>query len=57
MNANNRMPTNRRPALQFRRAGLLGRWIGCQRPFPAAVGDPWRSLRDSSRLAVAAEWE
>jgi hypothetical protein len=40
---NQRMHTNRRPALQFRCSGFFGRWIRCQRPFPAAVGDPYRS--------------
>jgi len=40
---NKRMHTNRRPAFQFRCSKFLGRWIGCQRPFPAAVGDPDRS--------------
>jgi hypothetical protein len=40
---NNRMHANRRRALQFRCPGFLGRWIGCQRPLRAAVGDPKRS--------------
>ncbi len=39
---NKRMHTNRRPALQLERSGFFGRWIRCQRPSPAAVGDPWR---------------
>jgi hypothetical protein len=30
---------NRRHALPFRCAKFLGRWIRCQRPFPAAVGE------------------
>jgi len=40
---NNRMHTNRRSAFQFRCSGFIRRWIGCQRPLTAAVGDPCRS--------------
>jgi hypothetical protein len=43
MAPNQRMHANRRPAFQFRRSGFFGRWIRCQCPFPAAVGDPLRS--------------
>jgi hypothetical protein len=31
--------TNRRPAFRTRR--VVERWIRCQRPFPAAVGEPY----------------
>ena len=37
--SNNRMRTNRRPALQFRCSGFFGRWIRRQHPRPAAVGE------------------
>lgn len=40
MPPNKRMHTNRRPALQVGCAAFSGRWIRCQRPLPAAVGDP-----------------
>ena len=36
---------NCRQALQFRCAGFFGRCIRWQRPFPAAVGEFWRSMR------------
>jgi hypothetical protein len=39
---NRRMHTNRGPAFRFRCCGSFGRWIGCQRAFPAAIGDPLR---------------
>jgi len=39
LQANNSLHPTRRPRLGFgRAAGFFGRWIGCQRPFPAAVG-------------------
>jgi hypothetical protein len=40
--ANKRIHTNRRSAFQFRCSESFGRWIRRQRPFPAAVGDPYR---------------
>jgi hypothetical protein len=47
MAPNQRMHANRRPAFQFRRSGFFGRWIRCQCPFPAAVGDPLRYAVES----------
>jgi hypothetical protein len=50
---NNRMHTNLRPAFQFRCHGFFGRWIVCQRPFPAAVGGPVRwANRSMSRFSA-----
>ncbi len=56
---NNRMHTSRRLALRFRVSGLFGRWIRCQRPLPAAVGefDRWyhsRFMNYHTSLFVAA---
>jgi hypothetical protein len=48
--SNHRMHTNRRPAFQFRCSGFFGRWIHCQRPFTAAVGDPLRSPAECRSL-------
>jgi hypothetical protein len=42
MQANQITAPNCRPALQFRCAGFFGRWVRCQRPFPAAVGEFYR---------------
>ena len=42
------MHTNRCTALQFGRAGSLGRWLRYQRPSPAAVGGPWRSAAEDN---------
>jgi hypothetical protein len=41
--ANQVTAPNCRQALQFRCAGFLGRCIRWQRPFPAAVGEFYRS--------------
>jgi hypothetical protein len=43
MKPNKSIHTNRRRAFQSECACMFGRWIGCRRPFPAAVGDLHRS--------------
>ncbi len=46
------LATNRRPSFGFGRrlSGFFRRWIRCQRPFPAAVGDDF--IRATSESAA-----
>jgi hypothetical protein len=50
------MHTNRRQAFQFRCSGFIKRWIRCQRPSPAAIGDlhrwPHTSMKISALFAI-----
>jgi hypothetical protein len=47
---NHSLHTNRRPAPPFRMSRMIGRWIRCQSPVPAAVGELTRSPRLCARL-------
>jgi len=49
---NNSPRTSRRPRFSFERrlSGLFGRWIGCQRPFPAAADDDFAAGKCEPRL-------
>jgi hypothetical protein len=51
LTANQITAPNCRPASQFRCAEFFGRCIRWQRPFPAAVGEFWRSP-DFNRVAA-----
>lgn len=44
---NKSLHTNHRPAFRGRARRFIGRWIRCQRPLPAAVGELRRSRLDT----------